>query len=54
MTEDKNWLRFIKSGKVSDYLQFVNALKENDIRDGNRDSIYGRGFSDKGNEHRGE
>ncbi len=54
METDKTWLRFIKSGKVSDYLEFVNTCKEKNISGGYGDTVYNRGISNKGNEGRGE
>jgi len=54
MDTEKSWMKFLKSGKVVDYLQFVDSVKEKDLRDGSRDSVYGRRFSDKGKERGGE
>lgn len=48
------WIRFMKSGKVSDYLTFVDSCKENKISDGQSNSFYNRGTCNKGNECRGE
>jgi hypothetical protein len=50
LENDKNWIKFIKSGKVADYLQFVNSVKEKDLRDGTANTVYNRGFSNKRDE----
>lgn len=54
MEMDKNWIKFIKSGKVADYLQFVNSVKERDLRDGATNTVYNPRISYKGNERGGE
>jgi hypothetical protein len=54
MESEKNWLRFIKSGKVNDYLSYVNSCKENEINGGFRDTVHHRGLGNKGNECGGE
>lgn len=54
MQTDKNWIKFIKSGKVADYLQFVNSVKENDLRDGAANTVYNGRFSNKRDERGGE
>ena len=54
MEMDKNWIKFIKSGKVADYLQFVNSVKEKDLRDGTTNTVYNPRISYKGNERGGE
>ena len=54
METENAWIRFMKSGKVSDYLTFVDSCKENKISDGQSNSFYNRGTCNKGNECRGE
>ena len=54
MIPEKEWTRFLKSGKVDDYLNYVNSCKENMITDGVADTLHNRGFSNKGNDRRGE
>ncbi len=54
METEKNWIKFIKSGKVADYLQFVNSVKEKDLRDGTANTVYNGRFGNKGNERGGE
>ncbi len=54
METENAWLTFMKSGKVSDYLNFVDSFKENKISERNGNSFYNRGLSDKGNERGGE
>ena len=51
---ENEWLKFIKSGSVADYLKYVDSCKENKISDGVTNTFYNRGFSNKGNENRGE
>ncbi len=46
---DDNWTRFIKSGKVEDYLTYVNSCKEQEIG-GNTNSFYNTRLGNKGNE----
>lgn len=54
MHTDKNWIKFIKSGKIADYLQFVNSAKENDLRDGVANTVYNGRLGNQGNERGGE
>lgn len=54
MESDKNWIRFIKSGKVDDYLKFVNSFKENELSGEFGDTLHNRGTCNKGNERGGE
>lgn len=54
MISEKEWMRFLKSGKVADYLSYVNSCKENRISDGTTDTVHDRGLGNKGNERGGE
>ena len=54
MMTDENWTKFIQSGKVTDYLEYVNSSKENGNTGGNTNSVYRTGVSNKGNERGGE
>ena len=54
MENEIYWNRFIKSGKVADYLEFVNSCKENELSGRYGDTVYDRGSCYKGNEGRGE
>lgn len=54
METDKNWIKFIKSGKVADYLNFVNSCKENELSGGYGNTVYNRGACNKRNEGGGE
>ena len=54
METEKNWIRFIKSGKVNDYLSYVNSCKEKEINGGFWDTVHHRGLGNKGNERGGE
>ena len=49
-----SWSRFLKSGKVTDYLYFVNSSKEEGSRVGTREPLYCGSTCEKGNEDRGE
>ncbi len=50
MPLDDNWTRFIKSGKVEDYLTYVNSCKEQEIFGGNTNSFYNTRLGNKGTE----
>jgi len=54
MEPQKNWLKFVISGRVDDYLNFVNSCRKHNISEDNTDAFYNRSLSDKGNEGRGE
>lgn len=54
MKTEKSWEKFLFSGKVDDYLNFVNSRREKEISEGNGNAFYNGSFSDKGNEGRGE
>jgi hypothetical protein len=54
MIPEKQWMNFLKSGSVADYLSYVNSCKENNISDGFTDTLHHRGTCNKGNECRGE
>lgn len=54
MDTQKSWNRFIKSGKVGDYLAFVNSCKEKEISEGCSNEIYNTSLGYKGNANRGE
>ena len=50
MEENKSWLKFAKSGKVSDYLNYVNSCKGSEVIGGEYNPIYNRSSGNKGNE----
>ena len=50
MDLDKSWIKFIKSGSVADYLEFVNTAKENEIGGNRGNTVLDRGTCYKGNE----
>lgn len=50
MEENQSWLKFAKSGKVSDYLNFVNSCKGSEIIGGNSNTLCHRSACNKGNE----
>lgn len=53
MESDKNWLKFIISGSVEDYLNYVNSCKNSNIAEGENYGHHHRRPCDKGNEYRG-
>lgn len=52
MDLEKSWEKFYKSGKVEDYLAFVNTRKENELINGTTNPFYNRGLGYQGDEHR--
>ncbi|MBQ2286326.1 MAG: hypothetical protein U0K18_04385 [Acutalibacteraceae bacterium] len=54
MKTDNFWNDFLKSGRIDDYLTFVNSRKENGTSERDCKSFYNRGTGDKGNESGGE
>lgn len=52
MESDKNWLKFIISGRVDDYLNYINFCKSKSITEGEAYGHHNRRPCDKGNEHR--
>ena len=54
MESQKNWLKFIISGRVDDYLKFVNSCRKHNIREDNTNAFYDRRPSYKGDEGRRE
>ena len=54
MNENKNWLKFAISGKVSDYLNFVNSCKGSEIIGRSNNTFYDRSACNKGNERGGK
>ena len=43
MEAEKNWLKFVISGKVSDYLKYSESIKKQNISEGNANAFYNRG-----------
>ena len=50
MEENNKWLEFAKSGKISDYLNYVNSCKGSEINGGECNPFYDRSARNKGNE----
>ena len=50
MKENKSWLKFKRSGKISDYLDFINSCKGSETIGRSSDPLYNRSTCDKGNE----
>lgn len=42
MEKEKNWLKFVISGSVSDYLHYAEACKKENISEGNANAFYNR------------
>lgn len=54
MQTENAWSRFQKSGKVTDYLYFVNVKNGGENSDRTGQPLYHKSACDKGNENRGE
>ena len=54
MEKENLWARFEKSGKVTDYLYFLNSRKGGEESGRAGQPFYNRSLGDKGNENRGE
>ena len=42
MDRQKNWLKFVISGKVSDYLNYAEACRKEEISEGSTNAFYNR------------
>lgn len=51
---EKSWTKFIQTGKVNDYLAYVNSCRENELIEGNYNKLQNRRFGGKRNDSRGE
>lgn len=54
MEEINLWTRFEKSGKITDYLYFLNSFRAGEKVDGTGEPFHNGGSCDKRNEDRGE
>ena len=54
MEAQASWEQFVKSGRINDYLAFVNFRREKEVSERGSDEIYDRSACNKGNECRGE
>lgn len=54
MKNEKAWKKFLFSGKVEDYLNFVNSHREKELSEGIGNAFYDRSIGYKGNEDRRE
>ncbi len=54
MDTEKSWTKFIQTGKVNDYLAYVNSCRENELIEGSYNKLQNRRFGGKGNDSRGE
>lgn len=54
MKTENFWNDFLKSGRVDDYLNFVNSRKENGTGERDCESFYNRGTGYKRDEGGGE
>lgn len=52
MKSQENWLKFVISGRVEDYLDFVNSCRSEEIDHGGRNSLHNRCIGDKGDGYR--
>ena len=49
MEQQKSWLKFVISGKVNDYLEYVNSCRKQNISEDNTNAFYDRRPDNKGN-----
>lgn len=42
MEREKNWLKFVISGKVTDYLKYAETCRKQNISEGNANAFYNR------------
>ena len=54
MQPQKDWLKFVITGRVDEYLRFVDSCRRNDISEGNSYAFYNRCPSNKREEDRRE
>ena len=54
MDREKSWLKFIISGKVSDYLNYAEACRKEEISEGSTNAFYNRSSDYKRDEGRGK
>ena len=52
--EENNWLKFKNSGKIADYLNYVNSCKGSENVGGKRNPLHDRSACNTGNERGGE
>lgn len=50
MEKEKNWLKFVISGKVSDYLKYAEVCRKENISEESRNAFYNRSFDYTRNE----
>ncbi len=53
MESHKNWLKFIISGKIDDYISYKNNCQKQEIYGGGQNQIFNGRPCDKGSEYRG-
>ena len=54
MQPQKDWLKFVITGRVDDYLRFVDSCRRYDISEGNSYAFYNRCSGNKRDEDRRE
>ncbi len=54
MERNKNWFRFILSGRVEDYIRYSDSCKQDKLLGGEDNSFFNRCIGDKGEQYRGE
>lgn len=42
MEKEKNWLKFVISGSVSDYLKYTESCRKENISEGSSNAFYNR------------
>ena len=48
MDEEKYWLKFLKGGRVEDYLNFSAARQKRELSEGGFHAVYNRGVGNQG------
>ena len=50
MEREKNWLKFIISGRVDDYLKYASSCRKDNIKEETKNAFYNRCIGYQGNE----
>ena len=54
METQENWLKFVISGRVDDYLKYVDSCHKQNISEGSADAFYNRSSGYKRDERGGK
>lgn len=53
MSKEKDWLRFIISGRVDDYIRYTDSVKKESLNGGEKNSFHNGCSCNKGEQYRG-